>query len=190
MSNKELSNIRVAILVTDGFEQVEMEKPRKALDDAGAKTVLISPEGGKVQGMNHTDQGDKFKVDLTMDKAKAEEFDAVLLPGGVVNADKLRMDEGARQFVRAMQSSAKPIAVICHGPWLLVSAGLVRGRHLTSYYTVQDDIHNAGGNWTDQETVLDRNWVSSRKPDDIPAFNKAMLQLFAQKPEGVRRAGA
>jgi protease I len=189
MANKPLQGVRVAILVTDGFEQVEMESPRKALDEAGALTMLVSPNHGRVQGLNHMDKGDEFTVDLPMQKAEPEDFDAVLLPGGVANADSLRMNEAARRFVQAMEKSAKPIAVICHGPWLLVSAGLVRGRHITSYYTIQDDIRNAGGNWMDQETVLDRNWISSRKPDDIPAFNKAMLQLFAHGRENTRRAG-
>jgi protease I len=189
MPNKQLQGVRVAILVTDGFEQVEMESPRKALDEAGALTMLVSPNHGRVQGLNHMDKGDEFTVDLPMQKAEPEDFDAVLLPGGVANADSLRMNEAARRFVQAMERSAKPIAVICHGPWLLVSAGLVKGRHLTSYYTIQDDIRNAGGNWMDQETVLDRNWISSRKPDDIPAFNKALLQLFAHRQENTRRAG-
>jgi protease I len=189
MPNKQLQGVRVAILVTDGFEQVEMESPRKALDEAGALTMLVSPNHGRVQGLNHMDKGDEFTVDLPIQKAEPEDFDAVLLPGGVANADSLRMNDAARRFVQAMERSAKPIAVICHGAWLLVSAGLVRGRHITSYYTIQDDIRNAGGNWMDQETVLDRNWISSRKPDDIPAFNKAMLQLFAHRWENTRRAG-
>ena len=189
MATNRLQDFKVAILVTNGFEQVELEAPRKALDEAGATTVLIVPEGGSVQGMKHTEKGDKFPVDLSLDDADAEDFDGVLLPGGVVNADSLRMELKAREFVRSMETSGKPIAVICHGSWLLVSAGLVKGRHLTSYFTLQDDIRNAGGNWVDQEAMVDRNWVSSRKPDDIPAFNREMLQLFAHKQSNTRTAG-
>lgn len=189
MANKTLQGVRVAILVTNGFEQVELEAPRKALDEAGAETVLISPQNETVQGMDHDDKGDQFAVDQRIEDANPAEFDAVLLPGGVANADNLRMNLYARQFVQDIEKSAKPIAVICHGPWLLVSSGLVKGRHLTSYHTLQDDIRNAGGSWTDQETLLDRNWISSRKPDDIPAFNKAMVKLFGQKREKAKTAG-
>jgi deglycase len=189
MGNGSLHGLRVAILVTDGFEQVELEKPRKALDEAGAKTVLIAPKSGTVLGMNHIAEGDEFAVDMEMEEANPEQFDAVLLPGGVVNADALRMNHDARRFVQSVDKSGKPVAVICHGPWLLVSANVVKGRKLTSYHTVQDDIRNAGGMWTDEETVVDKNWVSSRKPDDIPAFNKAMLELFAGTKERSKRAG-
>jgi protease I len=137
---------------------------------------LLAPESGEVQGMNHSEMGSRIAVDGALNGASPEDFDAVLLPA---NADKLRMDENARKFVRYMDRSNRPIAVICHGPWLLVSAGLIRGRHLTSYYTLQDDIRNAGGRWSDEAVVRDKNWVSSRKPDDIPVFNKTMIQLFA-----------
>jgi len=190
MTNERLLDFRVAILVTNGFEQAELEEPRKALDEAGAITMVVSPQSRPVQGMNHSEKGDEFTVDLLLKDANPENFDAVLLPGGAVNADNLRMNEDAREFVRAMDNSGKPIAVICHGPWLLVSAGLVKGRHLTSYHTLQDDIRNAGGNWTDKETVLDQNWISSRKPDDIPAFNRGMIQLFAQRGKKARSASA
>jgi protease I len=176
----KLKGKRVAIIVTDGFEQVELTEPRKALEDAGAKTVIVAPEKGKVQGMNHDEKGDRFEVAMTTKEADPDEFDAVLLPGGVVNADKLRMDTEARELVRRMDRAGKPIAVICHGPWLLVSADLVKGRTMTSYHTVQDDIRNAGGNWVNREVVRDGNWVSSRKPDDLPAFNDAMVQLIEQ----------
>ncbi len=189
MGNGNLQGLRIAILVTDGFEQVELEKPRAALDDAGADTVVVSPKDKTVLGMNHIDQGDEFIVDQQMEHAEPDDFDAVLLPGGVVNADTLRMNEDARRFVQACDANGKPIAVICHGPWLLVSAGLVKGRRLTSYYTVQDDIRNAGGAWADQQTVLDKNWISSRQPSDIPAFNKAMLELFAKVRQKSKRAG-
>jgi protease I len=186
---ENLQGLRVAILVANGFEQVELEKPQKALTDAGATTSIISPETGSVRGMNHTEKGDVFVVEMDIGDANPDDFDAVLLPGGVVNADKLRMNEEAQRFVQEIESSGKPIAVICHGPWLLVSAGLVEDRHLTSYYTLQDDIMNAGCEWTNEETVVDRNWVSSRQPDDIPAFNKAMLKLFAQNHKNARAAG-
>jgi protease I len=189
MGNGNLQGLRVAILVTDGFEQVELEKPRAALDDAGADTIVVSPKDKTVLGMTHIDKGDEFIVDQQIEHAEPDDFDAVLLPGGVVNADTLRMNEDARRFVQACDASGKPIAVICHGPWLLVSAGLVKGRHLTSFHTVQDDIRNAGGIWTDEQTVLDKNWVSSRKPDDIPAFNEAMLTLFAKVKEKSKGAG-
>lgn len=178
MTTGKLDGKRIAILVSSGLEQVEMEMPRTALHSEGAKTTLISPDKGTVQGMNHDEKGDAFAVDMAMSAARADDFDAVLLPGGVVNADKLRMDQEARRFVQAMEKAGKPVAVICHGPWLLVSAGLARGRHLTSYYTLQDDIRNAGGKWTDEEVVADRNWISSRKPDDIPAFNTAFVRLI------------
>jgi protease I len=145
MPTSPLQDVRVAILVTDGFEQVELEQPRKALHEAGATTVLVSPNNGTVQAMKHTDKGDAFSVDRQRKNAHPDDFDAVLLPGGVVNARALRMDGATRRFVQAMERSAKPIAVICHGSWLLVSAGLVKGRHLTSYHTLQDDIRNAGG---------------------------------------------
>jgi protease I len=189
MANHRLEGVRVAILVTNGFEQAELEEPRKALNDAGATTILISPQHGTVQGMNHDLRGDEFAVDLPMEEADPEDFDAVLLPGGVLNADTLRMNEDARRFVQATDRSGKPIAVICHGPWLLISAGLVKGRSLTSYFTLEDDLRNAGARWQDQETMLDKNWVSSRQPEDIPAFNKAMLQLFARNRESARAAG-
>lgn len=180
MGNTILRGVRVAILVTNGFEQVELEEPRKALMGAGADTVVVAPESGTVQGMDQDDKGDEFAVDLPLESADPAGFDALLLPGGVVNADTLRMNGTARRFVQAMETSSKPIAVICHGAWLLVSAGLVKGRRLTSYHTLQDDIRNAGGHWADQETVLDGTWISSRKPDDIPAFNRGMLELFGR----------
>jgi protease I len=180
MAGKPLDGLRVAILVTDGFEEVELTKPRQALFDAGATATVVSPHAGTVQGMNHDDKADKLDVDITLGEADPDAFDAVLLPGGVANADKLRIEDKARWFVQHLQAQMKPIAVICHGPWLLVSAGLVRDRTLTSYPTLQDDIRNAGGIWVDREVVRDGNWVSSRKPDDIPAFNEAMVALFGE----------
>lgn len=181
MQNKTLTGKRVAILVTDDFEQVEMTEPRKALEAAGAQTKIISPKTGKVQGMNHDEKADTFTVDLPLDQANPADFDALLLPGGAVNADALRIEPKAQAFVRSMDSQDKPIAVICHAPWLLISSGLVKGRTMTSYHTIQDDLRNAGANWEDRELVQDRNWVSSRSPKDLPAFNRGMVELFANR---------
>lgn len=180
-SDKQLSGVRVAILACSGVEQAELAEPRKALEQAGARTTLISVSAGKIQAFHHHDKGDQFDVQATFEHVSPSDFDAVLLPGGALNADQLRTSEHARQFVRAMDRERKPIAVICHAPWLLVSAGLVQGRRLTSWPSVQDDIRNAGGTWTDEPVVRDVNWVSSRKPADIPAFNKSMIELFAQQ---------
>jgi len=174
----DLKGKRVAILVTDGFEQIEMTSPREALEKAGAKCVLIAPNEGQVQGFKHHDKKDKFKVELTLVKAEPAEFDAVMLPGGVINADAIRIDKKAQQFVQEIERAGGPIAVICHGPWLLISAGLMKGRHITSWPTLEPDLRNAGAVWTDSECVRDRNWVSSRKPDDLPAFNREMVKLF------------
>ncbi|MGA7616565.1 MAG: type 1 glutamine amidotransferase domain-containing protein [Thermoanaerobaculia bacterium] len=179
----DLKGIRVAILVTEGFEQVEMTRPRKALDDAGAKTFVVSPKEGKVRGFHHDEKGDEFDVDIRLVDARPEDFDAVLLPGGVFNADNLRMEDRAQEIVRFMDRNNRPIAVICHGSWLLVSAGVVKGRTLTSWPTLQDDLRNAGATWQDREVIRDRNWVSSRKPDDIPAFNREMVRLFGELRE-------
>lgn len=179
MQGNPLSGMRVAILVTDDFEQAELVEPKKALEQAGATTKIISPKSGQVQGMNHDVKADTFPVDMTLDQANPGDFDAVLLPGGAVNADALRMQPKAQDFVRQIESSKKPIAVICHGPWLLISSGLVKGKKMTSYYTIQDDLRNAGASWVDQEVVRDGNWVSSRSPKDLPAFNKAMIELFS-----------
>lgn len=174
----DLKGLRVAILATDGVEQAELTEPRKFLDNAGAKTTLFALKSGQIQAMQHSEKGDKLKVDQEISQADPASFDAVLLPGGALNADHLRMDENARRFVREMQKAAKPIAAICHAPWLLISAGLVKGRKMTSYYTVQDDLRNAGAQWSDEEVVRDNNWVTSRQPSDIPAFNNAMAELF------------
>ncbi|MGE3267545.1 MAG: type 1 glutamine amidotransferase domain-containing protein [Chloroflexota bacterium] len=179
MNQVRLNGMRVAIMVADDFEQVEMTEPRKALDQAGANTVLVAPKPGKVQGFNHDTKADSFAVDQTLDQANPDDFDAVLLPGGALNADFLRVQPKAQDFVRKFDKAGKPMAVICHAPWLLVSAGLVRGRTLTGYHTIQDDVRNAGGTWQDREVVQDGNWVTSRQPDDIPAFNREMLTMFA-----------
>src|SRR5579884_1476451 len=191
MDNRNLSGKRVAILVTDGFEQSEMTEPRKALDSAGAKTFLVSPKDGKVKGWQHREWGDQFPVDTPLDKANPAEFDALVLPGGVMNPDRLRMDPKAVQFVKGFFDANKPVAAICHGPWTLVEAGVVKGRTLTSWPSLKTDIENAGGNWVDQEVVVDNGLVTSRKPDDIPAFNRKMVEEFAEgkHPRG-QRTGA
>lgn len=176
---KELKNFKVAVLATDGFEQSELAEPAKALKEAGASVKILSPGGADIQGFKHFDPADRISADESLEDAKAQEYDGILLPGGALNADKLRMDVHARQFVRTFDQEKKPIAAICHAPWLLVSAELVKDRLLTSYYTIQDDIQNAGGAWRDLEVVHDGNWVTSRQPKDLPAFNKAMLELFA-----------
>ncbi|HEX3071126.1 MAG TPA: type 1 glutamine amidotransferase domain-containing protein [Thermoanaerobaculia bacterium] len=185
----DLNGKRVAILVTDGFEQIELTSPCEALDRAGAKTVLVSPKDGEVQGWKHHDKGGRFKVDLTLNQAKASDFDAVVLPGGVINGDALRIEKRAQQFVQDMDRAGKPIAVICHGGWLLISSGLVKGRRITTWPTLQDDMRNAGADWQDREVIRDRNLVSSRKPDDLPAFNREMLNAITEaKPANARRA--
>lgn len=181
MADKNLNGFRVAILATDGVEDVELKEPRNALDEAGARTTLFAPKAGNIYSMNHHDKAAQYDVDQTLDHARADEFDAVLLPGGALNADTLRVHPRAQQFVRDMDEAGKPIAVICHAPWLLISAAIVRGRSITSYHTIQDDIRNAGGRWQNEEVVQDKNWVSSRQPSDIPAFNRAMIDLFSQR---------
>jgi protease I len=177
--DSKLNGLNIAILVTDGFEQAEFTEPKKALEEAGATTTVVSSKHGKVQGFKHDAKADQFDVDLTFDEADSKDFDAIVLPGGVMNADQIRIVPQARSIVQDAQQSGKPIAVICHGAWLLVSAGLTKGRTLTSWPTLQDDIRNAGGQWIDQEVVTDDNWVSSRKPDDIPAFNRKMIETIA-----------
>jgi len=180
-NNKSLTGFRVAILATDGVEDAELREPREALKNAGAQVTLIAPKKDKIQSFQHFDKKDQFTVDSLMADADAKQFDAVLLPGGALNADTLRIEPHAQEFVREMDRAGKPIAVICHAPWLLVSAGLAKGRTLTSYHTIQDDVQNAGGTWQDEQVVRDRNWVSSRQPSDIPAFNQMMLELFLEK---------
>lgn len=172
--------MKVAILVENMFEQVEMTEPRKALDQAGAKTVLISPQQGRVQAANHDDKGDVFPIDMNLLEARADDFDALMLPGGVANPDKLRMNPQAMQFVRSFVDAGKPIAAICHAPWSLVEVDAVRGKRLTSWPSLKTDIRNAGGTWVDEVNVTDGTLTTSRKPDDIPKFNEAMLHLFEQ----------
>jgi protease I len=179
-----LKGKKIAILVTDGFEQVELIEPRKALQDAGAETQVVSPADGRVKGWDHKDWGDEVSVDVPLKSAKADDFDALLLPGGVMNPDNLRMDAKAVSFVREFVDAGKPVAAICHGPWTLVEADALRGRTVTSWPSLKTDIRNAGGNWVDKEVVSNRGLVTSRKPDDIPAFNREMIALFSQSTTG------
>jgi protease I len=188
-NDSTVNGMRVAILITDGFEQVELTGPKEALDKQGITSQLISQKPGKVRGFNHHDKGDQFNVDLTFDKASPDDFDAVLLPGGVINGDQLRVIPEAQRFVQKIDEAGKPVFVICHGGWLLVSAGLVDGRTMTSWPTLQDDIRNAGGTWVDEEAVVDGNWVSSRKPDDIPAFNRKLTDVLNQRGSGQALGG-
>ena len=180
MATNNLNGKRVAILATDGVEQVELTEPRKALDQAGAKTVVVSPKSGKIKGWQHDHWGDEIPVELSLDSANAETFDALLLPGGVMNPDHLRMNRKAVQFVKSFFDAGKPVAAICHGPWLLVEADVVRGRSVTSWPSLQTDLRNAGADWVDREVVTDEGLVTSRKPDDIPAFNRKMIDEFAE----------
>jgi protease I len=175
-----LSGFNVAILIADGFEQVEMTEPRKALAEAGADTLIVSPAKDQVQGWNHFDKADRFKVDVALDDADASDFDALLLPGGVANPDQLRVLPHAVQFVRDFFDAGKPVAVICHGPWTLIDAGVVEGRNITSWPSVKTDLINAGAKWADKEVIVDSGLVSSRKPEDIPAFNRQMIAMFTQ----------
>src|SRR5437588_6924633 len=177
---KKLSGKRVAILVADGFEQVELTGPKEALEEAGAETLIVSPNEGTVAGWHHFDAGDLFDVDVPLAGADASDFDALLLPGGVANPDQLRMKPEAVKFVKDFFTAGKPVAVICHGPWTLIDADVVRGRRMTSWPSVKTDLINAGADWVDEEVVVDSGLVSSRKPDDIPAFNKKMIEEFAE----------
>jgi protease I len=181
MEERVLDGLQVAILATDGVEEIELTDPREALERAGARTMLLAPKAGEIQAMKHDEKAGRFRVDMAIDKAHPEEFDAVMLPGGALNADKLRVDKAAQDFVRQMDEARKPLAAICHAPWLLISAGVVKLRRLTSYHTIQDDIRNASGMWEDHEVVVDGNWVTSRAPKDLPAFDRQMLALFAKQ---------
>jgi protease I len=184
---QQLRGKKVAALVTHGFEQVELIEPRKALLEAGAEIEVVSPESGQVKGWNHTDWGENVKVDRTLAQARADDYDALLLPGGVLNPDTLRINQEAVAFVKHFVDAGKPIAAICHGPWTLIEAGAVKGRKMTSYPSLRTDLRNAGAEWVDQEVVVDRGLVTSRKPDDIPAFNRKMIEEYA---EGVHTAAA
>jgi protease I len=174
----QLTNKKVAILVADGFEQVEMTKPRAALQDEGAETRIVSVKSGQIQGMHHADKGDKFDVDLTLDDAHPQDFDALLIPGGLMNPDTLRSTPKALEFTRHFFEEGKPVAAICHAPWVLIDAGVLDGRTVTSWPAIKTDIRNAGATWVDKEVVVDNGLVTSRKPDDIPAFNRKMIEEF------------
>jgi protease I len=175
-----LDGMKVAILVAEGFEQVELTEPRKALDEAGAQTLVVSPAQGEVQGWKHFDKADKVRVDVPLKDADAEDFDALLLPGGVANPDQLRAIPRAVEFVRNFFEAGKPVAAICHAPWTLIEAGVVNERSITSWPSLKTDLLNAGAKWVDREVVTDNGLVTSRKPDDIPAFNRKMIEEFAE----------
>jgi protease I len=179
MADSDLSGKKVAVLATDYFEEVELTEPVKALKAAGAKVDIIAPKSGEIKGLKHVELGQAVKVDKTLDEADPADYDALVLPGGAVNADKLRIVQKARDFVtKMMDEMGKPTAVICHAPWILVSAGLARGKKMTSYFTIQDDMRNAGADWVDEEVVVDGNLITSRNPDDLPAFNKALIDAL------------
>jgi len=187
---EQLRGKRVAILATNGFEQTELEEPKKALEAAGAKAEVVSPTKGQIRGWRHTDWGSFVPVDVELDRADPNQYDALVLPGGVINPDALRLEPKAIEFVRAFVSSKKPIAAICHGPWTLINAGGVRNRKLTSWPSLQVDLKNAGADWMDQEVVVDQGLVTSRKPDDLPAFNKKMIEEFAEGRHEQREAAS
>ncbi|SOR27602.1 Intracellular protease 1 [Methylorubrum extorquens] len=190
MASDNLNGLKVAILVTDGFEQVEMTEPRKALDEAGAETQIVSPKDSQVKAWNFTEWGDTFPVDMPLSSARPDNYDALLLPGGVINPDTLRALPEAIAFAKAFFDAGKPVASICHGPWTIIEAGAARGRRLTSWPSLQTDLKNAGAEWVDQEAVVDQGLVTSRKPDDIPAFNSEVIKLFASARGLSRQAGA
>lgn len=175
----ELTGKKVAILVADGFEQVELTEPMRALEDAGALVSIVSPERDRVKGWSFTEWGDDFPVDVPLTQANADDFDCLLLPGGVMNPDRLRRNETALQFVRELFDSGKPVAAICHGPWTLIDAGIAEGHTMTSYESIQTDLKNAGAHWVDEPVVVDQGLVTSRKPADLPAFNQKMIEEFA-----------
>jgi protease I len=180
MARQNLKGKRVAILATDGVEEVELNEPRRALDAAGAETTLISPKTGTIKGWQHDPWGGQIRGDLALDDAREEDFDALMLPGGVMNPDHLRVNRNAVEFVRSFFAAGKPVAAICHAPWLLVEAGTVRGKTLTSWPSLKTDIQNAGGDWVNREVVNDEGLVTSRKPDDIPLFNAKMIEEFGE----------
>lgn len=186
---KDLTGKRVAIVVADGFEQVEMTSPREALEETGAETYLVSIEEGRVKGWKHTDWGDTFEVDVPIDEAAPDDYDALLLPGGVMSPDKLRRDDRILEFVRAFFEQGKPVAAICHGPWTLIDAGVMEGRRVTSYPSIRKDLENAGAEWTDREVVVDDGLVTSRKPEDLPAFNAKMIEEIAEGRHTSVRSG-
>ena len=193
MAGQQLNGKRVAILATDGVERVELTEPRKALDAAGARTTVVAPKSGSIKGWEHDHWGESISVDQSLDNARADQFDALMLPGGVMNPDHLRQNERAVEFVRSFFEAGKPVAAICHGPWMLVEADVLDGRTITSWPSLKTDIRNAGAEWVDRDVVTDQGLVTSRKPDDIPAFNRKMIEEFAegvhedQRPIAARR---
>lgn len=180
MAEAKLQGKKVAVLATDGFEQVELQKPVEALKAAGATVEIVSPKSGEIQGFNHHDKGDKVAVDRELASANAGDYDAIVLPGGVINPDALRLEPKAIDFVRAFAQASKPIAAICHGPWTLINAEAVEGRTVTSWPSLEADLRNAGAEWVDREVVVDRGLVTSRNPDDLPAFCAKMVEEFAE----------
>jgi len=180
---QQMKDMKIAILVDDLFEQAELAEPRQALKAAGATVHIVSPKGPKVTGMKHHDKGDSFDVDVPLADARPDDYDGLVLPSGVVNADVLRTNEDAQKFAQGIDAAGKPLAVVCHGAWLLVSAGLVAGRTLTSWPSLKDDLRNAGATWVDREVVCDGNWTSSRKPDDLPAFNREFIAALQRAPD-------
>lgn len=188
MANQQLNGLKVAILATDGVEQVELLQPREALQNAGAQTQVVSPKSGKIKGWDHTKWGQEIPVDVELNQANPQDFDALLLPGGVQNPDKLRMEPKAVQFVKAFFQAGKPVAAICHAPWTILEAGEAKGLRITSWPSLKTDLKNAGAEWVDEEMVRDRNLVSSRKPDDIPAFNRGMIELFSEAKSSRKKA--
>jgi protease I len=180
MANERLQGKRVAVLATDGFEQVELERPVQALREAGAQVEIVSPKGGQIQGFNHFDKGHMVQVDRELAQANADDYDAIVLPGGVINPDQLRLQPRAIEFIHAFVEADKPIAAICHGPWTLINAEGVEGRRMTSWPSLEIDLRNAGAQWVDEEVVVDRGLVTSRKPDDLPAFCAKMIEEIAE----------
>lgn len=184
MAQRNLEGVKIAILATDGFEQSELTEPRKALQEAGADTEIVSPRPGRIRGWKLKDWGEEVSVDATLEDADPKDYDALVLPGGVMNPDRLRMNPQAVAFVKAFFAADKPVAAICHGPWTVVEAGAARGHRMTSWPSLQTDLRNAGADWVDEEVVVDGNLVTSRKPDDIPAFNREIIELFSHsRPE-------
>lgn len=179
---QSLAGKTIAVVATDGFEQVELDRPVEALKAAGATVEILAPEGGTIQGFNHHDKGDTIKVDRAIGEASGNDYDALLLPGGVISPDALRLDDGAIRFIRAFTEAGKPVAAICHGPWTLINADAVRGRRMTSWPSLRADLENAGADWVDEEVVVDKALVTSRKPDDLPAFCAKMVEEFAEGP--------
>jgi protease I len=180
LMNSKLNGKKIAILATDGFEQAELTEPRKALDEAGATTEVVSPKSGEIKGWKSKDWGSTVRVDKTLEQANPRDYDSLLLPGGVMNPDHLRMEPAAIEFVREFVKTGRTVAAICHGPWMLVEAGVVKGRSITSWPSLKTDLKNAGANWVDQEVCSDGQFITSRKPDDIPAFNRTIIETISK----------